>query len=72
VAVLKDSPDLNGKRFAASIAFVKTDPGAFAVHLADTIFTPAMRTNRKTLRPNPLFHERISGFFIVKVRGGKV
>src|SRR6266705_1380881 len=70
MAGLEYSPDLDGKRLAAVVALVRTYAGALAAHLADTLYTAAMRAYW-TLRPDTRFYEGISRFFVVKVRGGK-
>ena len=65
MAILKDGPDLDGKLFSAGIALIKADPGALAVHFADSLLASAMRANR-TIGPYSGFNKGISGFFVVK------
>ena len=68
MAILKDGPNLDGKGLAAGIALIRANSGALAVHFTDSLFAPAMRTNR-TIGPYPSLNKEVSGFFIVEVGG---
>lgn len=70
MATLENGPNLHGKRLAALIALVCAYTGTLAAHLADALYTTAMRAYR-ALRPKAGFYELVSRFFIVKVGLGK-
>ncbi len=60
MTIFKDGPDLHGKKLAADIALIGSNPGAFAVHFADSLFAPAVGTNGTI--GSPLFEELRVGF----------
>jgi hypothetical protein len=46
MARLENGSDLDGERFSADVALISPDPGAFAFHLADSVSSATVRTNR--------------------------
>src|SRR5690606_10274067 len=71
LAVFKYGADLHGERLAALVALVRANAGGLATHLADALHAATVRADR-ALRPDALLNVRVSRFFVVKVRGGKV
>src|SRR5271157_4099834 len=51
MTALEDGVDLDVELLPAGVAFVKADAGCFALHLANALLFPTMRTNW-TVRPN--------------------
>ena len=70
VAGLEDRPDLDRERLAAVVALVRADARTFAIHRAVALDAAAMRADG-AFRPDTRFDESVSGFFVVKVCGGK-
>ncbi len=68
MARLKDSAHLHGKRLAAGIALVKANASGITAHFAHALIALAVKAYR-AMRPQLAFNERVSGFFILKVRG---
>jgi hypothetical protein len=68
MAIFKDGSNLDGKLFAADIAFIEANPSSLAAHFADSLFAPTMRANR-AIGPYPGLNKGIGGFFILKMRG---
>lgn len=63
LAVFEYGANLNGKRFAAVVAFVGMQAGALTLQSAYATGTAAMRANG-TVRPHLLFNKFIRCFFI--------
>jgi hypothetical protein len=69
MAILKNGPDLDGKLLPAGIALIEANAGSLAVHLADSLFAPAVGANR-AMEPYPSLDKGIGGFFILQVGCG--
>jgi hypothetical protein len=65
VAILEDSPNLDGKRLPAVRTLVNADPVAFALDLPCLINAPAMRANR-TVGPKLGFNKLVGFLFVVE------
>ena len=63
VAIFKDGPYLDSKRFSAYIALIGADPGTLAVHFADALPASTVGANW-TLGPNSGLSKSISSLFI--------
>jgi hypothetical protein len=70
MTVLENGPDLHGERLAASVAFVKANPIAFAFKRCGALEHAAMRANA-AIRPNARLDIGVSGGFLVEVRGSE-
>ena len=66
MAILEDSPDIDGELLPASIAHVKANPSALALHLRYSFSRAAMGANG-AIGPEPFFLIPILGFLILEV-----
>jgi hypothetical protein len=69
MAIFKNGPDLDRERLAADIALVGADPGAIAIHLADSFCAFTMGADG-AIRPQSRLDNFISSLFIMEVMGG--
>jgi len=70
MAGLKDSPDLDGKRFPAGIALVNTYAGASPAHFTNTLGSLAARACR-AMQPDTSFYKLVGRFFVMKIWFGE-